>query len=75
MGEAGLLLVIGVIVGTGLALALGKTASTLLFGLKFYDTITMVIAILTLSIVAAAASYLPAYRASRVDPMMALRDE
>jgi putative ABC transport system permease protein len=75
MGEAGLLLAIGVVVGAGLALALGKTASTLLFGLKFYDTMTMVIAIVTLSIVAAAASYLPAFRASRVDPMMALRDE
>jgi predicted permease len=75
MGEAGLLLAIGVVVGAGLALALGKTASTLLFGLKFYDTVTMAIAIVTLSIVAAAASYLPAFRASRVDPMMALRDE
>ena len=75
MGEAGMLLAIGIVVGAGLALALGKTASTLLFGLKFYDTVTMVIAIVTLSIVAAAASYLPAFRASRVDPMMALRDE
>jgi putative ABC transport system permease protein len=75
MGEAGMLLAIGIVVGAGLALALGKTASSLLFGLKFYDTVTMVIAIATLSIVAAAASYLPAFRASRVDPMMALRDE
>ncbi|HEY4838366.1 MAG TPA: ABC transporter permease [Candidatus Acidoferrales bacterium] len=75
MGEAGMLLAIGIVVGAGLALALGKTASTLLFGLKFYDTTTMVIAIVTLSIVAAGASYLPAFRASRVDPMMALRDE
>nr|HEV7954228.1 ABC transporter permease [Candidatus Acidoferrales bacterium] len=75
MGEAGILLAIGIVVGVGLALALGKTASTLLFGLKFYDTVTMGIAIVTLSVVAAAASYLPAFRASRVDPMMALRDE
>ena len=75
MGEAGILLAIGIVVGAGLALALGKTASTLLFGLKFYDAVTMVIAIATLSTVAAAASYLPAFRASRVDPMMALRDE
>jgi predicted permease len=75
MGEAGLLLVIGIVVGAGLALALGKTASSLLYGLPFYDAVTMVIAVVTLSIVAAAASYLPAFRASRVDPMMALRDE
>jgi putative ABC transport system permease protein len=75
MGEAGVLLAIGIAVGAGLALALGKTASSLLFGLRFYDAITMLIAIVTLSAVAAVASYLPALRASRVDPMAALRDE
>ncbi len=75
MGEAGILLAIGVIVGTGLALALGRTASSLLYGLHAYDPATILMAVLALAIVAAAASYLPAFRASRVDPMAALRDE
>ncbi len=75
MGEAGILLAVGAIVGTGLALALGQTASSLLFGLHAYDPVTITLAILALAVVAAAASYLPAFRASRVDPMTALRDE
>jgi putative ABC transport system permease protein len=75
MGEAGILLAAGAIVGTGLALALGQTASSLLYGLRAYDPLTIIMAIVALAIVAAAASYLPAFRASRVDPMAALRDE
>ncbi len=75
MGEAGILLAVGAAVGTGLALALGQTASSLLYGLHPYDAPTIAMAIAALAIVAAAASYLPAFRASRVDPMTALRDE
>jgi putative ABC transport system permease protein len=75
MGEAGILLAAGAIVGTGLALALGQTASSLLYGLHAYDPATIMMAVVALAIVAAAASYLPAFRASRVDPMAALRDE
>jgi predicted permease len=75
MGEAGILLAVGTVVGTGLALALGRTASSLLYGLHAYDATTIAMAIGALALVAAAASYLPAFRASRVDPMTALRDE
>jgi len=75
MGEAGILLVVGLAAGAGLSLALGRTAESLLYGLHPNDVTTMVMAIVTLSAVAAAASYLPALRASRVDPMTALRDE
>jgi putative ABC transport system permease protein len=75
MGEAGILLAVGTVVGTGLALALGRTTSSLLYGLHAYDAATIAMAIGALALVAAAASYLPAFRASRVDPMTALRDE
>jgi ABC-type antimicrobial peptide transport system permease subunit len=68
-------LVIGLVVGTVLALFLGKTASTLLYGLKPHDPLTITLAALGLAGVAILASYIPAHRATRVDPMVALRYE
>ncbi len=73
--EALLLLGIGLAVGTGLALAAARTASSMLFGLKPYDPATLAFAIVTLALVAVAASYIPARRAAGVDPMVALREE
>jgi len=73
--EAFVLLAIGVGAGTALVLAVGRTASALLFGLKPYDPPTLAIAIAILAAVAVSASYLPAWRASHVDPMVALRYE
>jgi predicted permease len=73
--EAGLLLVIGLVAGTGLALWAGKAASTLLFGLEPHDPVTLGAAVAALAAVALVASYWPARRASRLDPMVALRDE
>jgi ABC-type antimicrobial peptide transport system permease subunit len=52
-----------------------RTATSLLFGLKPHDPATILVAIVGLAAVAAAASFLPAYRASRLDPMTALREE
>jgi ABC-type antimicrobial peptide transport system permease subunit len=75
LGEAGLLLVIGMVVGTVLALFLGKTASTLLYGLKPHDPLTITLAALGLAGVAILASCIPARRAAGLDPMVALRDE
>jgi ABC-type antimicrobial peptide transport system permease subunit len=73
MREAGALTGIGLVVGTALALASAQAAKSLLFGLKPRDPLTLVLAIVTLSAVAAFASFLPAYRASRLDPLKALR--
>ncbi|HEX4544071.1 MAG TPA: ABC transporter permease [Candidatus Acidoferrum sp.] len=73
--EAGLLLVIGLVVGTVLALFLGKTAGTLLYGLKPHDPLTITLAALGLAGVAILASYIPARRAAGLDPMAALRYE
>jgi ABC-type antimicrobial peptide transport system permease subunit len=73
--EAVLLLVVGLGIGALLAFWAGQAASTLLFGLKPYDPISMVGAMVALSIVALASSFLPARRAAAVEPMVALRDE
>ena len=73
--EAALLLGLGLMVGTGLALWAGRVASALLFGLKPYDPATLALAIALLSAVALLASYRPAHRAGRMEPMLALREE
>jgi predicted permease len=71
--EAGWLTVIGTAIGTALALASAQAAKSLLFGLKPRDPLTLALAVLTLVSVAALASFWPAYRASRFDPVQALR--
>jgi len=73
--EAGILLGVGLAVGTALSLLAARTASSLLFGLKPSDPLTLAVAIAALAAVTVAASFLPAQRASRLDPMVALRDE
>jgi putative ABC transport system permease protein len=73
--ESLLLLTIGLATGLLLALAAGKAARTLLFGLKPYDATTLVLATASLAAIALAASYVPALRASKLDPMQALRHE
>jgi predicted permease len=73
--EALALVVAGVAIGLLASLAATQTASTLLFGLEPNDPPTIVAATMLLLAVAALAGYLPARRAARVDPMVALRDE
>jgi putative ABC transport system permease protein len=73
--EVGWMLLAGLAVGTGLALGLGRSAGALLFGIKPHDPLTISISALGLAAVAILASYVPARRAARLDPMSALRDE
>jgi ABC-type antimicrobial peptide transport system permease subunit len=73
--EASVLLGFGLVIGTGLALWLGRTANSLLFGLKANDVPTMLAAMVLLAGAALAASYGPARRAASVEPMQALREE
>jgi ABC-type antimicrobial peptide transport system permease subunit len=73
--ESGVLTLAGLVIGTGLALGAAQAAKSLLYGLKPRDPLTLVMAIVTLSAVAALASFLPAYRASKLDPLIALRYE
>jgi predicted permease len=75
MREAALLLVVGLAIGAGLSLASTRAAAALLFGLKAHDPLTLALAAASLAVVAAAASYLPAFRAARIHPTEALREE
>jgi ABC-type antimicrobial peptide transport system permease subunit len=73
--EASLLLVIGLLVGIGLAVAGGRAAGSLLYGLKPWDATTLLVGIVGLAAIAILASWLPAHRATRVEPTVALRTE
>jgi predicted permease len=79
MREALLLVAAGVIIGIPAALVLGRVGSNrisgLLFGLQATDPVTIAAATLLLALIAVSAGYVPARRASRVDPMVALRNE
>jgi ABC-type antimicrobial peptide transport system permease subunit len=73
--EAMLLLAAGVAAGVILSIWAGRTAATLLYGLKPYDVVSLAGASLLLAGIALAASYVPARRAAALEPMVALRDE
>jgi putative ABC transport system permease protein len=73
--EAMTLLAAGLAIGTGLALWAGQAAATMLFGLKPNDAATFAAAAALLALTAGAAAYIPARRASAMDPMDALRAE
>ena len=65
----------GVVVGVASALAMGRLIATLIFGVTPHDTLTLAAVATILTIVGAVASLMPAYRATRVDPLTALRQE
>jgi putative ABC transport system permease protein len=73
--EAALLLAVGLVIGTLLALWAGTAAGALLFGLKPYDPPTLAMAVVLLAAVALLASYWPARQASHLEPMSALRED
>jgi putative ABC transport system permease protein len=73
--EAALLVAGGLTVGAVLALLAASSARSLLFGLEPHDPATVAGAIGVLSAIGLIAGWLPAYRASRLDPSVTLRNE
>ena len=71
--EAMTLVVIGMAIGWGLAAALSRLIASFLFGVGPMDAATFAAIPILLAVVALLASYLPARRAMKVDPMVALR--
>jgi ABC-type antimicrobial peptide transport system permease subunit len=75
MREVLLLVAIGVAAGVIFSLMLTRVVQSQLFGLTPHDPLTLMFATVGLALVACAAGYVPALRASRLDPMAALRYE
>ena len=73
--EGMVLVAIGLLVGIPLALAATRLLSSFLFGLKSTDPLSLIAVVLLLGMVAAIAGFIPARRASRINPMVALRYE
>jgi ABC-type antimicrobial peptide transport system permease subunit len=73
--ETVVLVLVGIALGLAVAPAIGRIVASFLFGLKVYDPMSIGIAVLSMIAVALLAGYIPARRAAKVDPMIALRYE
>ena len=69
------LVLMGIVIGVGSALGLTRFLTSLLFGIEPTDSVTFVIVAAVLFVIAMFAALIPAMRATRVDPLIALRDE
>ncbi len=73
--DALILVLSGTVVGVPTALACGRLLGSMLYGVSGSDSASMAAVIALLAVVALAAGYIPALRAMKVDPLIALRDE
>ncbi|HEX8027792.1 MAG TPA: ABC transporter permease [Vicinamibacterales bacterium] len=67
--------IVGGVIGLAIAIGVGRLAKSLLFEMEGYDPAVLIAASFTLALVAVGAGLLPAWRASKIDPMTALRYE
>jgi predicted permease len=67
--------IVGGVIGMLIALGVGRAAKSLLFEMEGYDPVVLAVSTLALALVALGAGFLPALRASKIDPMTALRYE
>jgi putative ABC transport system permease protein len=75
LGEGARLIGPGIVIGLVLALATARLLDSLLFEVSAVDPLTYVAVALVLTVVALAATYLPALRATRLDPLTSIRNE
>jgi predicted permease len=75
LGQVVRMTIVGGVLGLLTAMAIGRAAASLLYGLQSWDPVVLSSSAVLLTLVATAAGWLPALRASRVAPMVALRDE
>jgi predicted permease len=73
--QVGWMTLIGGVIGLAAAIGLGRLAESLLYELRGHDIGVLISATVTLSLVALGAGFIPAHRASRLDPMQALRTD
>ena len=73
--QVALMTVVGGLVGLAAAVGIGTAARSQLFEIEGYDPVVMAVSAVLLAIVALTAGFIPALRASRIDPMRALRYE
>ena len=75
VGQGMLLTGVGLVIGLAAAYGLTRVLAGLLFGVKTTDPLTYLMVAATLTIVALLATFIPALRATRIDPVIALRYE
>jgi ABC-type antimicrobial peptide transport system permease subunit len=75
LGEVAMLILIGAVIGAAAAFGATRLVKSFLFGLTASDPVSFIGAAVLLALVGALASYLPARRAAKIDPMIALRYE
>jgi putative ABC transport system permease protein len=75
LGEVLAIVIVGIVLGVALSVGTTRLATAFLYGVRPTDPATLTAAVLVLAVVGVAAAVLPAWRASRLDPVAALREE
>jgi len=75
MKQVGKMAIVGGLIGLAVAVAIGRFAQSLLFEIQGHDPLVLTASAIALGVVAIGAGFIPALRASKIDPMNALRYE